>query len=206
MATRIKLRRDTAANWTTSNPILAAGETGFETDTRMTKLGDGSTHWVNLKYAVTGDMRITGTTISSDTDIKFSSHSGTRKNWALTINGMAGIDMPTNSYVDAVGYDSLGNAFVAGWYANISGSFLAKVDPTGQVLWNNYYDNYYTYGWGVSVDHDGNAILILSEDASTSEDIIMIKVAGASGTPIWQRYMNSIGRSEERRVGKECRL
>ena len=193
MATRIKLRRDTAANWTTSNPILAAGETGFETDTRMTKLGDGSTHWVNLKYAVTGDMRITGTTISSDTDIKFSSHSGTRKNWALTINGMAGIDMPTNSYVDAVGYDSLGNAFVAGWYANISGSFLAKVDPTGQVLWNNYYDNYYTYGWGVSVDHDGNAILILSEDASTSEDIIMIKVAGASGTPIWQRYMNSIG-------------
>ena len=30
---QIKLRRDTAANWTSANPTLAAGELGFETDT-----------------------------------------------------------------------------------------------------------------------------------------------------------------------------
>jgi hypothetical protein len=190
MATRIKLRRDTAANWLDANPILAAGETGFETDTRMMKLGDGATHWMDLKYAVTGDMRITGTTIASDTDIKFSSHSGTRENWALTVNALSSPTDPINAWTDAVAYDSQGNAFVAGWYQD-SGAFLMKVDPTGQVLWNNYYNEYTTYGWGVSVDHDGNAILILSEVDGPDSDIVMIKVTGDTGVPIWQRYLAS---------------
>ena len=50
MTTRIKLRRDTAANWTTNNPILAAGEPGLETDTGRTKFGDGTTAWADLSY------------------------------------------------------------------------------------------------------------------------------------------------------------
>ena len=37
MTTRIKLRRDTAANWTTEDPILAEGEPGLETDTGRIK-------------------------------------------------------------------------------------------------------------------------------------------------------------------------
>jgi hypothetical protein len=40
---RIRLRRDTAANWTSANPTLLAGEMGVETDTRKYKVGDGST-------------------------------------------------------------------------------------------------------------------------------------------------------------------
>jgi hypothetical protein len=54
MATRIKLRRDTAANWTSANPILALGEPGLETDTRKVKYGDGSTAWNGLQYAAGG--------------------------------------------------------------------------------------------------------------------------------------------------------
>lgn len=54
MATRIKLRRDTAANWTSANPILALGEPGLETDTRKVKYGDGSTAWNSLQYAAGG--------------------------------------------------------------------------------------------------------------------------------------------------------
>lgn len=50
MTTIIKLRRDTAANWTIANPILAAGEPGLETDTLRVKYGDGSTTWANLSY------------------------------------------------------------------------------------------------------------------------------------------------------------
>lgn len=34
MADIIQLRRDTAANWTNANPVLADGELGFETDTK----------------------------------------------------------------------------------------------------------------------------------------------------------------------------
>lgn len=52
MATRIQVRRDTAANWTTSGTtVLAAGEIGFETDTLLFKIGDGSQQWQNLEYA-----------------------------------------------------------------------------------------------------------------------------------------------------------
>lgn len=46
----IQIRRDTAANWTSADPILAAGEPGFETDTGKVKFGDGSTHWTSLAY------------------------------------------------------------------------------------------------------------------------------------------------------------
>lgn len=53
--TVIKLRRDTAADWTTTDPILAAGELGIETDTNRIKIGDGITEWTGLKYGPVGD-------------------------------------------------------------------------------------------------------------------------------------------------------
>lgn len=50
MATQIKQRRDTAANWTSVNPVLAQGEPALETDTGLEKVGDGATAWATLKY------------------------------------------------------------------------------------------------------------------------------------------------------------
>ncbi len=50
MSITIQVRRDTAANWTSSNPTLSAGEPGFETDTGKIKFGDGSTAWTGLAY------------------------------------------------------------------------------------------------------------------------------------------------------------
>lgn len=49
--TVIKHRRDTAANWVTANPVLAAGEIGVETDTNKFKFGNGTTAWNDLDYA-----------------------------------------------------------------------------------------------------------------------------------------------------------
>jgi hypothetical protein len=46
----IKLRRGTAAQWTASNPILAEGEMGLETDTRKFKVGTGVGAWNSLTY------------------------------------------------------------------------------------------------------------------------------------------------------------
>ena len=51
MTTRLQQRRDTAANWTSNNPTLAAGEIGYETDTSKFKIGNGSTAWTSLAYA-----------------------------------------------------------------------------------------------------------------------------------------------------------
>lgn len=49
---QIKIRRDTAANWTAANPVLADGEFGFEHDTRRLKIGDGTSAWAALGYFV----------------------------------------------------------------------------------------------------------------------------------------------------------
>ena len=53
MTSRLQNRRDTAANWTSNNPTLAAGEIGLETDTAKYKMGDGTTAWNSLAYAYT---------------------------------------------------------------------------------------------------------------------------------------------------------
>jgi hypothetical protein len=48
--TIIKLRRDTAANWLSTNPVLAAGEQGYETNTGLSKIGNGTAAWDALPY------------------------------------------------------------------------------------------------------------------------------------------------------------
>lgn len=50
MATQIQVRRGTAAQWTTANPILADGEGGYETDTKKLKFGNGVTAYNSLPY------------------------------------------------------------------------------------------------------------------------------------------------------------
>jgi hypothetical protein len=63
MTSRLQNRRDTAANWTSNNPTLAAGEIGLETDTAKYKMGDGTTAWNSLAYAYTaGAVGATGPT------------------------------------------------------------------------------------------------------------------------------------------------
>src|SRR5881628_1685617 len=45
MGVRIQLRRDTAANWASANPILRSGEPGWDSTNLRLAIGDGSTHW-----------------------------------------------------------------------------------------------------------------------------------------------------------------
>jgi hypothetical protein len=50
MAIKFQTRRGTSSNWSNSNPTLAVGEIGFETDTYKLKIGNGSNTWTNLAY------------------------------------------------------------------------------------------------------------------------------------------------------------
>jgi hypothetical protein len=50
MATRMQQRRGTAAQWTSANPVLNAGEMGWESDTNKFKIGDGTNHWAAIDY------------------------------------------------------------------------------------------------------------------------------------------------------------
>lgn len=47
---RIQLKIDTAALWTSGNPLLLSGEVGFESDTGRFKIGDGTKKWNSLPY------------------------------------------------------------------------------------------------------------------------------------------------------------
>jgi hypothetical protein len=46
----LEFRRGTAASWTAANPVLAAGEPAWESDTNKMKIGDGVTAWNALAY------------------------------------------------------------------------------------------------------------------------------------------------------------
>ena len=48
---QMQIRRDTAANWNSADPILLIGEWGYETDSGKIKIGDGATAWSFLDYA-----------------------------------------------------------------------------------------------------------------------------------------------------------
>jgi hypothetical protein len=47
----IAFRRGTAAQWAAANPVLAVGEPGYVTDTKMIKVGDGVTAFTALDLA-----------------------------------------------------------------------------------------------------------------------------------------------------------
>jgi hypothetical protein len=76
--TTIKLRRDTAANWATKNPVLADGEPGFITDKKILKIGDGTTTFNNLPGYINDDAqaylkRLDNTYQGVDLSVKFAS-------------------------------------------------------------------------------------------------------------------------------------
>ena len=70
MANRIQLRRDTAANWASVNPVLAQGEVGIVTDAIpiQIKVGNGVTAWNSLSYVATGNMDVAGSTLDDLVD------------------------------------------------------------------------------------------------------------------------------------------
>ena len=70
MSQQIQIRRDTEANWTSTDPILAQGELGYETDTDKLKIGDGSNIWSELLYFAGGSGDMVLDTIQSVTGLK----------------------------------------------------------------------------------------------------------------------------------------
>jgi len=95
MAVKIQLRRGTAAQWTSANPTLSAGEFGFETDTRQYKIGDGTTAWTSLAYYATGTL--TGITTASGSGLSGGGITG-----VLTLAVDPAVVI-TKDYVDARG-------------------------------------------------------------------------------------------------------
>jgi hypothetical protein len=73
--TKIQFRRDTAANWTSTNPILAPGEIGYDTTNNKFKIGNAAGNtWSQLIYQtdaslLSGDASIATLTTSGNVTI-----------------------------------------------------------------------------------------------------------------------------------------
>lgn len=67
--TVIKHRRGTAAQWAAANPVLGAGEVGFETDSRKFKFGNGVTAWNLVPYSVAGGLEGGGFFVSESAPV-----------------------------------------------------------------------------------------------------------------------------------------
>jgi len=101
--TRIVVRRGTSTEWTTSNPILASGEFGFETNTGKFKVGNGMSNWTALQYFANAN-EITSSLIDSAPDAlntlnELAAALGDDENFASTVLGQiatkANINSPT---------------------------------------------------------------------------------------------------------------
>ena len=51
---RIQVRRGTSAAWAATNPVLSAGEPGYDIDLDRFKLGNGTEPWSDLDWQQTG--------------------------------------------------------------------------------------------------------------------------------------------------------
>lgn len=97
MAVRLQIRNDTAANWTSVNPVLATGELAIERDSKKFKIGDGSTDWNDLTYATQGQQGEQGAKGDTGDSLEFS--------WNGTKLGVRVEGTTTYTYTDLIGKD-----------------------------------------------------------------------------------------------------
>jgi hypothetical protein len=129
MPTRIKVRRDTALNWTNNNPTLALGEIAYETDTLKLKFGNGSTAWNNLTYATSGSNGSTPYTLTTATSntlggIKIGSGLSIDGNGVVTASG-GGTTLPSQTGNNGKYLTTDGSALSWGTVAGGGGSGLS---------------------------------------------------------------------------------
>jgi len=185
----IKIRGDTAANWTSANPVLAAREVGLELDTRKYKVGDGTTAWSSLTYWIADGSGGGGTTwgsitgtLSSQTDLQtalngkvddFTSQSA--NTFFAAPNGSAGLP----------GFRTLVAADVPTLNQNTAGSAATlttarDITMTGDVSWTVSFNGSGNVSAAGTIQNEAVTLAKMANMATAS--LIYRKTAG-SGAP-----------------------
>ena len=168
MANKIQLRRDTTANWTSSNPTLSQGEIGYELTTGKIKIGTGSTAWNSLDYLTIATSSVTGTLTFPDTTVQTTAWLG-----SLAYSSLTGL--PTLATVATSGsYNDLSNK------PNIAGTYSFNVAADDSSL--------KTINSNETVKFIGAGTVTTASDAEGN-----ITITGASSTPSWGDITNKNG-------------
>ena len=170
MTFRIKLRRDTAAAWTSANPILAAGEPGLETDTGKVKYGDGTTAWSSLGYSGGGN------SLNDEGGVVVTA--GSTEHWVA-----AQRREDKNIYGRGVRYDSEGNSYTLTETQDDADTIavITKYSPTGTLLWQHSIDQ--AQPCALAVDSNDNAYIALE---GNDDNAHLIKFA-SNGSVTWKK-------------------
>jgi hypothetical protein len=151
MAFRIQLRRDTAIKWAVNNPVLLQAEIGYETDTTLLKIGDGTTNWNDLSYwngnlaiEVGGTQVVQGAgTLNFTGGVTATGASGSV---TLDFSGVGGLTGPTgpaasiNVYSDTAGVTGATGIKFTGGGISVSANGLeaiVTVNPLNSQIYNN---------------------------------------------------------------------
>ena len=170
MTTRIKLRRDTAANWTSTDPILAAGEPGLETDTGKIKYGDGATAWAVLKYA-------DGDRLSDDGSVLISA--GSTEHWFATQRRDS-----WNTTPRGLRYDSQGNLYALTKSGSNDGNIavITKYNAAGAVSWQKTFTD--VAPMALAVDSSDRVYITLNSSYAPTITVIKFNTAGSI---VWKK-------------------
>lgn len=85
MGISVQFRRGTTTEWTAADPVLLAGEMGYDSTLNLIKIGDGATIWSELEYVETAGSDITAllsVPLSEDTTIKLDTLLSADEHWS----------------------------------------------------------------------------------------------------------------------------
>jgi len=191
MSSKILLRRGTAAEWSSANPILGTGELGIETDTLKIKIGNGSSTWSQLSsYA-----NVTPAQLTSQINSLISaapSTLDTLNELAAAINNDASFSTTVNNLLTGKVSKSGGDTITPTTTSTIGLTLASPVGQTAHLL--------YAAG-GTRIPAGGNYLVTPGLTVSYTSDfnagaanIVPISVKGAaSQTANLQEWQNSAG-------------
>lgn len=122
MAIQMQLRRDSSAQWTSVNPILAQGEMGFEINSGKVKVGDGVHTWNTLPY-LTSNLEVIAANLQSQI------------NYIASNTDAAQLDSLTEIVANINARFGNVSSFIANVSANslVNGSQVVSLAPNGNI-------------------------------------------------------------------------
>ncbi len=184
----LKLRRDTATNWASANPVLAAGEAVIDSTANKIKLGDGTTAYNSLGYMSGGLTLLDEDNFSSNSATSPPSQQST-KAYVDTADALkanlsgatftGAVSAPSGLFTDdgsTAPVIAIRGDDAANWYGQINNDTYANSNTTG-------FRFYVADDGDAHFSHYGNAEYrdwsIASHDGTTSQYDIYRTAAGA---------------------------
>jgi len=171
---RIQVRRGTASQWTSVNPILAAGEMGVESDSNLFKFGNGSSTWTALSYANNSDVAI-GEISQDAINTALTMGSGLTKTYNDGANTITiAVD---ESYFNELAQDAVNSAIQAGTgitrvYNDSANTITFSADET--VLATRSYVN----GQISTLENTSDATYLLASDLGIANGVASLNSSG----------------------------